>query len=252
VSAKDTAIRPRGLGDTAVVQQTQHDWQVAPPPVRGTSKTPLPAVPVGSPAPPRLPTAFDAPASAETEEQVVESLAAGSAAAGGLFTLQGVIERADLTRHFLIAWFKAGRYMADPKRKLTRSVEKADFSRRLETLLETAESYPDFVAHPGRPGYRAVALAHLQISPEVFNAMGDESREQLARDWALAHKVLLAHRRFLLRQFKEMKAMRRRGKLGWLQHTLRQSFDNHPVLWTGLAAAVGIAACVAMAIMIVG
>jgi hypothetical protein len=243
-------VKPRSLSDTAVVQQTQHDWQIAPPPVRGAVKAPLPAIPVGPAATPRSSAALEEATTAESEEQVIHGLAvASTAASSGLVTLQAVIERADLTRQFLVAWGKAGRYMANPRRKLTRAVEKADFSHRLEMLLESVESFPDFVAQPGRPGYRAVALAHLNITPEVFNAMGDEPREQLARDWALANKVLLAHRRYLLRQFK---SLRRQGRLGRLSYILRLSFDNHPVFWTGLATAVGIAACVLLAIMIIG
>jgi hypothetical protein len=246
------AAPARTLSDTAVAQKTRVDWQAAPPPVRGGPKSPLPAIPVGLPestAAARSQAMDEMVAAAPTEEQVVRSLAEESEeASSGLVTLQMVIERADQTRQLLIAWRKAGRYLGNAKRRVTRAVDRADFSHQLEVLLEAAETYPAFVAHPGRPGYRAVALAHLEITPDVFNAMSEEPREQLARDWALAHKILLAHRRLLLAHFK---SLRRRGLIGRAAHTLRISYHDHPVMWTGLAAAVGITACVLLGLTIV-
>jgi hypothetical protein len=251
------ASGPSTLNETAVAQQPQLSWQAAPPPVRNARSTALPAIPVGTPAPEAAepdwpqpaPAAFDEPsAPVETEEQVIRSLAEESEEArAGALTLQAVIARADQTRLLVIAWREAGRYLASPKRKLTRSSEKSDFTSRLEELLEAAEPYPDFVVSPGRPGYRAVALAHLGITPEVFNAMGEEQREQLARDWALAYKILLAHRAFLLRQFK---ALRRRGMFGRATHILRTSLREHPGLWQAFGVAVGITALVLVGILI--
>jgi hypothetical protein len=237
--------------DTVVQEKTRTDWQGAPPPVRAGKDMPLPCIPVGIPesAAPDRQTPAEPIAPLETEEQVIRSLAEESPEAHtGLVTLQAVIQRADQTRQLLIAWQNAGRYFGSPKRRLTRGTEKSDFTSNLETLLEAAEPYPTFVAHPGRPGYRAVALAYLGITPEVFNAMGDEPREHLARDWEMARKVLLAHRSFLLRQFK---SLRRRGLLGRAVHALRSSFRNHPVVWTAFGATVGITAVVLLAILLV-
>lgn len=238
----------RGGDDTAVAQKTKLDWQAAPPPVRGGPKTPRAPIPVGIPEPAR-PTLEGLPR-AEKEEEIVRNLAEESPEAlAGLVTLQAVIDRAERTRQLLIAWRRLGRYLGNPKRQVTRSIERADFARKLEALLEAAERHPEFVAHPGRPGYRAIALAHLEITPDVFNAMGEEPREQLARDWTLAHKILLAHRRFVLQRFK---TLRRRSLLGRMAYTLRSSFDEHPVLWSGLGAAVGVAACVLVVMLAIG
>jgi hypothetical protein len=242
--------QPLAVGDTAVGQHAKLDWEAAPPPVRAAKSGPLHAIPVGLPetaGAPRLDSAEPSPP-AETEEQVIRSLAEESDdARAGVLTLQAIIARADLTRQLLIAWRKAGRYLALPKRKLTRPAEKSDFTHKLEALLEAADRYPDFIAHPGRPGYRAVALAHLGITPEVFNAMGEEPREQLARDWTLAHKILLAHRTFLLRQFK---ALRRRGPLGRAAYILRISLRDHWVMWSGLVAMVAVSAVVLLGIVL--
>jgi hypothetical protein len=241
---------PLALGDTAVGKQTKLDWENVPPPVRAAKPTPLHAIPVGLPettAAPRVDFA-EPSAPAETEEQVIRSLAEESDdARAGVLTLQAIIARADLTRQLLIAWRKAGRYLALPRRKLTRPAEKSDFTHKLEALLEAADRYPDFIAHPGRPGYRAVALAHLSITPEVFNAMAEEPREQLARDWTLAHKILLAHRVFLLRQFK---ALRRRGPLGRAAYILRTSLRDHWVMWSGLVAMVAVSAATLLGIVL--
>ena len=240
----------RGSDDTAIAQKTKLDWHAAPPPVRGGPKTPRAAIPVGIPEPvaPPVPTEQ---AQAEKEEEIIRNLAEESSEArAGLLTLRTVLERADLTRQLLIAWRRVGRYLGNPRRRITRDLERSDFTRKLEAVIEAAERHPEFVAHPGRPGYRAIALAHLQITPDVFNAMGEEPRELLARDWALAHKILLAHRRYLLRQFK---ALRRQGLLGRAKYTLRSIYNEHPMLWTSLGAAVGVAACVlVMMLLIVG
>jgi len=239
----------RGSDDTAVAQKTKLDWQAAPPPVRGGPKTPRAPIPIGIPEPatPARPTLEELP-QIEKEEEIVRSLAEESPEArAGLVTLRAMLDRADRTRRLLIAWRRLGRYLGNPKRRVTRGIERADFTGKLEALREAAERHPEFVAHPGRPGYRAIALAHLDITPDVFNAMGEELREQLARDWALAHKILLAHRRFLLRQFK---AMRRQGLLGRAIYSVRGSVNDHPFVWTAVSAAVGITACVVGAMLV--
>jgi hypothetical protein len=239
---------PRALSDTAVAERTHLDWKAGPPPVRDSRHTPRAPIPISPPEPPAERPAEPEPRAVESEEQIIRSLAEDSEQAReAVLTLQAVMTRADLTRQLLIAWRKAGRYLANPRRKLTRPVEKTDFSRKMEALHEAAEPYPDFVAHLGRPGYRAVALAHLGIPPDVFNAMGDEPREQLARDWQLAHKILLAHRIFLLTHFK---VLRRRGSVGRCVHTLRISYRSNPTLWRTFGIAVGIVAVLLIAVML--
>lgn len=243
IPASTTPAR-QSLGDTAVAHKTRTDWEAAPPPVRSAKKTPLPAVPVAVPEPPPVRDAVSAAerlTPAQIEEQAARDLAEDSEEAyAGLVSLPAVVRRVDLTRHLLIVWRKIGRYLGNPRRKLTRGVDRRDFAAQMEALLEAAEGYPGFLGQPGRPGYRAVALAHLAITPDVFNAMGEESREQLARDWMLAHRVLLAHRVFLLRRFK---ALRRRSVLGRLSHAIAKNFEERPVLWTGVVAALAIAIC---------
>jgi hypothetical protein len=228
---------PPQAAEAPLTQEPVLDWQAAPPPIRNTRNTPLPVIPVGIPEPP-VAAAAPPPAPVETDDDLVQTLAEESdEARSGLMTLRDVIDRADQTRQLLIAWRKAGRYFGNPKRQLTRNTEKNDFGRRLEALRDAAEAYPGFVAQPGRPGYRAVALAHLGIPPDVFNAMAEDQRDQLARDWAMGQKLLLAHRRFLLRQFK---SLRRRNLFGRIEHALRISYRDYPVLWAlgGATAAV--------------
>jgi hypothetical protein len=225
------------------------DWTAAPPPVRVMKDTPMPVIPVELPLPTLKPTAAEPALSpAMAEEAHLRSLAEDSEEArAGLVTIPLVRERVASTRRLLIAWRKAGRYLANPKRKLTRVAEKRDFENKLLELLDAVEGYPAFVAHPGKPGYRAVALAHLHITPDMFNAMGDEPRDLLAREWTQAHKVLLAHRGFLLRQFK---ALRRGGSFGRATHALRMSFRDHPVLWSVFAGGVTIVALVLLVILL--
>ena len=223
----------------------QADWAAAPPPVRAAKKAPLPCIPVEMPAPAK-PEANQEPlpSPVESEEQVIRHVAEESSeASSGLQTLASVCQRVQSTRRLLIAWRRAGRYLGNPKRKLARSAEKRDFENKLVELVEAAESFPAFVAHPGLPGYRALALAHLTMTPEMFNAMGEEPRDLLARDWTQAHKVLLVHRAFLLRRFK---SLRRRGLVGRLESRLS---EYRLLLWILVGVAVGMSALALLVIL---
>jgi hypothetical protein len=233
----------RVADDTAIDHRTKLDWHDAPPPVRAEPERP--EIPVGI-----LDTSFvSAQRLAASEREMILGLAERSPEARkGLRTLHDLLRRSRQTRHLLVAWVRVGRYLASPKRRLTRSAEKKDFQRRLDDLVERIESYPAFVGYPGLPGYRVVALAHLVLTPEMYNSMDLVQRELLAEDWTLASRVLFAHRSYLCRQFK---SLRRQGRFALWSHALQAAYAEHPALWTTAAGLLVAAALGSLATLLV-
>src|SRR5204863_970128 len=114
-----------------------------------------------------------------------------------------------------------------------------EFKRRLDGLNEAIEDFPKFIARPGKPGYRVVALSHLDMTPEMFNSMDEAARLQLAADWTLAHKVLLSHRKLLCRTFR---TLRSQGVFGLAYHAAECFVAEHPVVSALLGLVVAVAA----------
>lgn len=226
LSGKETVrIRPKAIADTAVVDQTKVDWRLTPPPIR----TPAAGI--------KPPAAAEAPSSPVDELQaLIEELAERSSEARtGLGTLQALIDRIDQTRLLLTAWQRLGVYLRRPGRP-------GELTRSLETILEVSEVYPAFVGHPGKPGYRIVALARLAMTIEMFQSMAAAQRDELLRDWDYGHRTLLQHRRFLRRQFK---GMRHHGSMGLAVRAVRSLLNDHPILF-GTALVTLIVVCIAL------
>lgn len=219
-AGKETVrIRPKPTGDTAVLDQTKSDWRLAPPPVRGAP-------------------AAKASAAPEVDEQaaLIRDLACSSSEARtGLGTLPALIERIDQTRLLLTAWQRLGGYLQQKK-------DGGDLTRLLATIRDVTDVYPAFVGHPGKPGYRVVALARLAMTFDMLQSMGTAQREDLLRDWDTGHKILLEHRRFLRQQFK---SMRQHGTMALAMRAVRTLINDHALL-CGAATIALIAACVAL------
>src|SRR5262245_32775945 len=92
------------------------------------------------------------------------------------------------------------------------------------------EDFPRILGHPGKPGYRGVAMGRLSMTAQMFNSLDSDEREDLARDWDSGHKVLLSHRQFLRRQFR---TLRRRGLFHLVMKAVRGAINDHPV-WVAL------------------
>jgi len=243
-------VQSKALQETLIGQTTKLDWADAPP-VRVNKNTPLPAIPIGNsgsfrkeeikPAPPPK-TREELQAEAETA--LVKDLAESTEARGGLVTLPDVIERIERTRRLLTAWIQAGRFVSRMDKLLGKS-EKAEFVKRLKTVTAAVDGYPSFVAHPGQPGYRVVALAHLAITPEMFNAMHEDQRDLLAKDWSIGYRILIAHRSYVRRLFKSM----RRNKVRSVVHAARNLFAARPLLWTCLGGSILVAMVVSVVVV---
>ena len=125
-----------------------------------------------------------------------------------------LLERITLTRKLTIAWKRVGKYLRNPQRRLSKASEEADLAGRMDYLFDVMEDYPAFLGHPGKPGYRVVAMARLEKTAHIYKGLDDHQRDELARDWEAGEKVLREHRRFLLER---LKAMKRRG---WVDRTV--------------------------------
>src|SRR5262249_13051978 len=102
--------------------------------------------------------------------------------------------------------------------------------------------FPPVLGHPGRPGYRVVAMAHLGMTAQMLQTLDESQREALDRDWQAGHRLLLSHRQFLRWQFK---ALRTRSKFGRGLRAVRAKINDHPgwVIVGLIASAALCAAC---------
>lgn len=240
----------RNLEDTAVIQQTKVDWKAVAPPVRvgdstlrkpaGAAKssestsnklatvdtpTPMPAkrvhpfIPVAQP--------YAAPQRLLSPASIRELAVKCDEASTGLGTLVALIDRIERTRRLLVAWDGLEAYLRRPAGRPVVLAEKADFSRKVGRVARRIEGYPGFVGLPGKPGYRVVALARLEMTLDMLLHMSAEQRDDTLRDWENVRCVLLAHRSFLRQQFK---SMRRKGRIGLFVRAVRALVNDHPVL----------------------
>jgi hypothetical protein len=122
-------------------------------------------------------------------------------------------------------WDQVGRYLARPKRRLAKSAEDGDLTRRLTRMDRQLLDFPRLLGQAGQPGYRVVMLAREEHVAEAFKALGPDERETLALDWKIARGVLAAHLQFVR---KKVKTLRR---LKWWKRLLRPGrvwVNDHP------------------------
>jgi hypothetical protein len=208
--------------------KTDLDWKNAPPPVR-VMRDPAKPPQVASAVSPGVADACAKAAAPPREpvDPIVQLARESTEARRGLGTLPALVDRVHQTRKFILAWNQAGKYLSNPEKRLTRSAEEADLTRRLNKIFELTAEFPKIVGYPGLPGYRVVAMARLEMTAQMFKMLDMTQRADLARDWAAGHGVLLAHRGFLLAQFK---LLRSRGPISLVLKAVRGALNDHP-LW---------------------
>jgi hypothetical protein len=225
-----TKKREAGVDDTAVGLKTGIDWRNTPPPVRapetatpqaktdGVEDLSIRSMQEGcategvpdEPAPTFTPAALPAAPAVLPDELAIHLAHHSAEALRGLRTLPTFLERAAQTRQLMQAWKYAGKYLGQPKRRIEKAAAAKDLAQRMDRVFELMEDYPAFIGHPGKPGYRVMAIARLEATTHMFRVLDQEQREELALDWEAGTKVLWQHHRFLLRQIKQL---RRRGVL---------------------------------------
>jgi hypothetical protein len=140
----------------------------------------------------------------------VAAEASAARARRGIGTKRTLYFRIARTRKLLAAWDQAGKFLAQPQRRITRPAEATELIRLLGRIQSLLRGFPPVLGQAGEPGYLVVALAMQPAPVPMFQTLLFSQREALAQHWDAGRKFLMAHRQFL-RQ--EARARRRRGRL---------------------------------------
>jgi hypothetical protein len=167
------------------------------------------AIPVPTPLPTGLPL--------EPVDPVQEAAQSGPALRG-IATKRGIYQRIARTRRLLRLWNDLGKYISQPKRRLSRSADGPELIRLLSEITDLLRGFPPLLGEAGQPGYLVLALTQVDTI-KVFQSFSPHQREALSRDWSSAIKLLTAHRDFLRR---ELRALRKRP---FRQRILRASWS---------------------------
>jgi hypothetical protein len=236
-TGKPTAAQATVAKDeTATNLQTKLDWQDE------TTQTKRHPEPAAKPGDPILVAKPFAPPRKFVRGEIDRALLCGLAehseeATSNVGTIDAVIDRVEDTRKLLCAWERVGAQMKAAGKKPLKAGE--HFTKHFATIAEVLTSYPAFVGHPGKPGYRVAAMARLQIPLPVIRAMTPDQREAMLVDWEMGYQVLLMHRKFLRRLFRKM---RRRSALSLTLHAARAFLNDHPsVTYFGIVVLIALA-----------
>jgi hypothetical protein len=147
------------------------------------------------------------------------------AARRGLGTKRALYRRLARTRELARAWEQAGKYLAWPKRRLTRPAEEAELVEVLTTIPGLLRGFPRLLGEAGQPGYLIVALARQQGIVPTFQTLLASQREAYARDWWAGRTLLGAHREFLR---EELRTLRKRSRLARYARAVRVFVAEQP------------------------
>ncbi len=136
----------------------------------------------------------------------------------GIATKRALYHRIVRTRRLLRVWINLGKYVASPKRRLSRSTDGPELVRLLDEMLTLLKRFPPVLGEAGQPGYLVRTLTEVD-TVKVFQSFSPHQREALTRDWRAGQKLLLAHRDFLRR---EARSLRNRP---WRQRLLRSAWS---------------------------
>jgi hypothetical protein len=123
------------------------------------------------------------------------------------------------TRRLLDLWNRAGKYVANPKRRLARASEVKNLLRALRDVREELRTFPPVFGAAGQPGNAVLSLSQL-TALSMFENLAPDQREAISLDWQAGRELLLTHRDYL-RQ--EVRALHRRTifhRLGRLARTI--------------------------------
>jgi hypothetical protein len=219
VAAPPSALEPLPLGQPPALPSPESDQGANPPssPQSGAAAPPEIVIPDG------LPPAAPAPQAEKVDSIVAQASAAD--ARRGLGTKRGLYARIARTRKLLWSWEQAGKYLAEPQRRVTRPAEATDLIRQLARIQALMRGFPPLLGEAGQPGYLVVALARQQTPVPTFQTLLPSQRETLAQHWHAGHKLLTAHRQFL-RQ--EARSLRHRNGLVIAARAVRAFFREYP------------------------
>jgi hypothetical protein len=167
------------------------------------------------------------PAEVVPVEEPRETASVLRTAQRGLGTKRALYHRIAQTRKLLRAWEQAGRYLADPSRRINRPSEATELIHVLPAIRKLLRSFPPLLGVAGQPGYLVVSLARQPVIVPTFQTLLPSQREALARDWRAGHKLLIEHRQFLRG---ELRALRKRSAAGQVFRAVRTFVADRPGL----------------------
>jgi hypothetical protein len=186
-------------------------------------RPPAVTIPEGPrPAPTAAPPSLGAQDRPDPAAEIARS---SPAARRGLGTKRALYRRLARTRELARAWEQAGKYLAWPKRRLTRPAEAAELVDVLTTIRTLLRGFPRLLGEAGQPGYLIIALARQPGIVPTFQTLLASQREAYARDWWAGRTLLASHREFL-RQ--ELRSLRKRSLLGRYARAVRVFIAEQP------------------------
>jgi hypothetical protein len=201
--------------------------EAPPPPVAPETPVVLPAVVAEAlPAAPAPPPPQPQPQPRPKADPIVEA-SRSAAARRGLGTRRALYQRLALTRRLMRAWDRAGKYLGNPRRKLTKPAEATELINRLKAVREALDDFPPLLGQAGQPGYSVVVLARQAAPVPIFQTLLPGQRETLAQHWKGGRQLLQAHREFLR---EEIHLARKRGRVSRAFRAIRQAINDHGVL----------------------
>jgi hypothetical protein len=223
------AAPPERRRETAAARataRTQVDVPAPPPRPAGpapsvVSQLSLPELPL-LPSEPAVPP--PAPAPAPPPDPAAEA-ARSSRARRGLGTRRALARRLVRTRHLARAWEEAGKYLAYPKRRVSRPAEIAELEQLLAGVRDRMRRFPPLLGEAGQPGYLIAALTRQPALASTFQALLVSQRESLARDWWSGRTALAEHREFLRA---ELRSLRKKSRAHRWWRALRTFVTDQP------------------------
>jgi hypothetical protein len=190
-----------------------------------------------TPAAPALPIPIEP---VKPVDPVAEADRASEQGRKGLGTKRALYERIVRTRALLRLWERAGKYLGQTKRRLTRPSEAREMIEVLTAIRNQLSDFPKILGEAGQPGYLVTALASQPAIVPTFQTLLPSQREALTRDWVAGQKVLAGHQKYLR---KESRSLRRKSFLQLGMRATRSFFNEHPAGWLILLGlmALGIA-----------
>jgi hypothetical protein len=202
-----------------------------PPPAPPQAET-LPQTPPPEPSPspelvllPGVAVPAEPPPSDREKEDPVAEAARSRIARRGLGTKRALYQRIVRTRQLLRLWDQSGRFLAWPKKRLSKAADAAEMVRLLGAIRRLLRGFPPLLGEAGQPGYLVMTLARQQAVVPTFQTLIASQRESLARDWWAGRGLLEKHRDYL-RQ--EVRRMPRKNRLAWAARATAAFLTDQP------------------------
>ncbi|HJT76995.1 MAG TPA: hypothetical protein VJ739_07300, partial [Gemmataceae bacterium] len=167
----------------------------------------------------------------------------------GLGTKRALYRRLAQARRLARAWEVAGKYLAWPKRRVSRPAEATELVKVLGEIREALRGFPRLLGEAGQPGYLVIALTRQPAVVPTFQTLLASQREALARDWWAGRTLLQEHRAFI-RQ--ELRTLRKRGLVYRALRAARSLVSDHPAGLLVLLALLALAVALWRSILVTG